>query len=219
MQIGVEYNSNMTCRAGILTELCGAAALLLLLPCQTKADDAQAAATMARNCLECHNGSDKKGGLDLTRRERAMVGGDSGAALESGKPESSLLLKRIAAGEMPPEGRPPVPPAEQAILRDWIAAGAKWAADPLDPFPYTSTRRAGYDWWSLQPINPVMVPAIQNPKSKIQNPIDQFVLQKLQAANLEPSPPADRRTLIRRLSFDLLGLPPTPEEVEAFLAD
>jgi len=177
----------------------------------------QAAAVLARNCLECHNGSDKKGQLDLTRRERALAGGESGPALDPGHPDKSLLLKRIAAGEMP-EDRPAVSAAEQAVLRQWIAAGAKWDADPLDPFQFTTSRRAGYDWWSLQPIVRPTPPAIPNPKSPIRNSIDQFVLQKLRAAQLEPSPQADRRTLLRRVYFDLIGLPPSPEEMEEFLS-
>src|SRR5262245_51872645 len=101
----------------------------------------QAAAVLARHCLECHNGSDKKGQLDLARRERALAGGESGPALEAGHPDKSLLVKRIAAGEMPEE-RPAVPAAERQVLEKWIAAGAKWDADPLDAFQFTTSRRA-----------------------------------------------------------------------------
>lgn len=180
--------------------------------------DKDAAGVLARNCLECHNGSDKKGGLDLTRRERALVGGESGAALQVENPDASLLIRRIDAGEMPPEGRKALSAEDRALLRQWITAGAKWETDPLDPFLYTTERRAGYDWWSLQPLRKVDPPAVADAKSAL-NPVDQFILQRLTAAGLAPSPPADRRTLIRRLSFDLLGLPPTPEEVAEFVDD
>ena len=177
-----------------------------------------AAALVARHCLECHNGSDKKGGLDLTRRAAAVAGGDSGAALVPDDPDNSFLLKRIEAGEMPPKERTPLTDDARKLLREWIAAGAKWASDPLDPFLYTTERRAGYNWWSLQPLRPVEPP---NPKDENwpRNPIDEFILARLEKSRLEPSPEADRRTLIRRLSFDLLGLPPDPVEVESFVSD
>jgi mono/diheme cytochrome c family protein len=179
--------------------------------------DQDAAALLARNCLECHNGSDKKGGLDLTRRERALAGGESGAALKAEDPDASLVVHRIEAGEMPPKGRT-LSAAERALVREWIKSGAKWAADPIDPFRYTTDRRAGYDWWSLQPLKKVDPPVVNDAKWAA-NPIDQFILQRLEGAGLSPSPPADRRTLIRRLSFDLIGLPPTPEEVAEFVSD
>jgi hypothetical protein len=162
--------------------------------------------------------SGAQGGLDLTRRDRALAGGDTGPAFKPGDAAGSLLLRRIEAGEMPPEGRPPLPTEQRAQLRAWIAAGAKWATDPIDPFLYTSDRRAGYNWWSLQPLRPIAPPAVADAKWPA-NPVDQFVLHRLEAAGLAPTPPADRRTLIRRLYFDLVGLPPTPEEVAQFVAD
>jgi mono/diheme cytochrome c family protein len=180
--------------------------------------DQDAAALLARNCLECHNGSDKKGGLDLTRRERALAGGDSGAVFKPEEPDASLLVHRIEVGEMPPKGRRALSAAERALVREWIKSGGKWAADPIDPFRYTTERRAGYDWWSLQPLKNVDPPVAKDVKWP-SNPIDQFILQRLEGAGLSPSPPADRRTLIRRLSFDLTGLPPTPEEVSDFIND
>ncbi|MBI1900428.1 MAG: DUF1553 domain-containing protein [Planctomycetia bacterium] len=180
--------------------------------------EADVAVLIARNCLECHNGSDRKGGLDLTRRAGALKGGESGPALEPGQPDKSLLLHRVEAGEMPPQGRARPAKKEIARLREWIASGAKWAADPIDPFLYTSDRRAGYNWWSLQPVKSVEPPKVADEKWPT-NEIDHFILHKLEGAGLRPSPESDRRTLIRRLSFDLLGLPPTAEEVEEFVRD
>jgi mono/diheme cytochrome c family protein len=182
------------------------------------APDQAVALLVARNCLECHNPSDHKGGLDLTRRERALAGGDSGPALKPGDPDGSLLVARIAAGEMPPKGRTKLADAERELLQSWIKSGAKWAADPIDPFLYTSDRRAGYNWWSLQPLRAVDPPVIEDASWTL-NPIDRFILHRLERARLGPSPSADRRTLIRRLFFDLVGLPPTPEEVDAFVND
>jgi hypothetical protein len=180
--------------------------------------DGDVAALLARNCLECHNGSDRKGGLDLTRREAALKGGDSGAVLKPGDAGGSELLTRVMDGEMPPKGRRPLAADETALLREWITGGAAWASDPIDPFLYTSERRAGYNWWSLQPVRKVEPPAVKNETWPV-NDVDRFILARLEKAGLNPSPAADRRTLIRRLTFDLLGLPPTPEEVEQFVAD
>lgn len=188
------------------------------VPAPDTSRDVEASALLARNCLECHNASVHKGALDLTRRDRALEGGDRGPALKPGDPNESLLVERIETGEMPPKGRPKLSAAQLKLLRDWIAAGAKWAADPIDPFRYSNDRRAGYDWWSLQPLRVVQPPSVVEVKWPI-NPIDQFILRGLEQRGLSHSPDADRRTLIRRLSFDLVGLPPTPEEVEQFLRD
>jgi hypothetical protein len=173
---------------------------------------------LVRNCLECHNPSDRKGGLDLTRRERALAGGDSGPSLKPGDPAGSLLVERITTAEMPPQGRAKLSDAERQLLRDWVKAGAPWGTDPIDPFLYTSDRRAGYNWWSLQPLRTIEPPAVAE-ESWPANPIDRFILHSLEKDGLRPSPEADRRTLIRRLSFDLVGLPPAPEEVDAFVAN
>src|SRR5262245_26085235 len=178
--------------------------------------DREVAPILASRCLECHSGGEPKGKLDLSQAKRAMAGGESGPAIEPGKPAASLFWERISANEMPPKH--PLPGAEREVLKAWIAAGARWGTDPIDPFRYTTASRAGYDWWSLQPIKRPPVPQIENPKSKIQNPIDAFILAKLEGKGLTPSPPAEPRTLIRRLYFDLTGLPPSPEEVASFFS-
>jgi Protein of unknown function (DUF1553)/Protein of unknown function (DUF1549)/Concanavalin A-like lectin/glucanases superfamily/Planctomycete cytochrome C len=173
--------------------------------------DKRVAPILAGRCLECHSGPEPKGKLDLSSEKLAKAGGESGAAIVANNLDESLLWQRIAAGEMPPKH--PLPAAERALLKDWIASGAKWGTDPIDPFRFTTTTRAGYDWWSLQPLVRPAVPKINNPISKIQNPIDAFILAKLEAAGLAPSPPADARTLVRRLYFDLIGLPPSFDEL------
>lgn len=178
---------------------------------------------LARNCLECHNASDHKGGLDLTRREKALVGGDSGAVLKPGDLES-VFLQKIESGEMPPKGRDPLSNDDRKLMSEWVKGGAKWAADPIDPFLYSSDRRAGYNWWSLQPLKVIEPPKLasdanENGAGRVRNAIDPFILERLTKAGLKPSPEADRRTLIRRLSFDLIGLPPAPDEVDGFLND
>src|SRR5687768_16135111 len=136
--------------------------------------DREIAPILAGRCLDCHGGTEPKGGLDLSSGKTAVKGGDSGeAAVVASQVERSLLWQRIAADEMPPKH--PLPAGERAKIKAWIAAGAKWGTDPIDPFRFTSASRAGYDWWSLQSIVRPPVPVIQNPKSKIQNEIDAFI--------------------------------------------
>lgn len=174
--------------------------------------DAQIAPLLAAHCLGCHGTDDPKGGLNLTTQAGFRKGGDTGSVFNAAQPGNSLLLQRVLQGEMPPEK--PLPAEQQKILERWILAGAAWGTDPIDPYQYSSDSRAGFDWWSLQPLQNV---SAENPANK--HPIDAFVEERLQASGLQRSPQADRRTLIRRLSFDLLGLPPDPADVTAFLAD
>jgi hypothetical protein len=155
-----------------------------------------------------------------------MKGGDNGAVIVPGKPDESFLVERITDGSMPPEndGRR-LTKEEVAVVSDWIKAGAKWPQDRvLSAFEITTEKRAGWDWWSLQPVarNAVAAARSQEPGARSQEPgnaIDSFVLAKLAEKDLASSPPADRRTLIRRVYFDLIGLPPSPEQVAAHLAD
>jgi hypothetical protein len=155
---------------------------------------------LASRCLECHTGADGKGDLDLTRKAAVV-------------PVLNELWKKVSANDMPP--KKPLPDAEKAVLKAWIDAGAKWGTDPIDPFAKTNSKRAGLDWWSLQPVKRPEVPKVAGAS----NPVDAFVLAKLADSKLSPAPPADRRALIRRVYFDLLGLPPTFAQVEAFAED
>jgi len=178
--------------------------------------DREVAPILARHCLECHYGSDAKGELDLSNQASALAGGESGPVIEPGKVDESLLWKYVQDETMPPEE--PLSDEEKAVLKIWIAEGATWGTDPIDRFRFDSDTRAGYDWWSLQPVVRPTRPVVDRadwPREEI----DFFVLQGLEAAGLEPSPEADRRTLVRRLYFDLHGLPPSPDEVNQFVAD
>jgi hypothetical protein len=171
-------------------------------------------------CFECHGESEKpKGALDVRLRRLLAAGGDNGPAFVEGKPEESLLLERVISGDMPP-GKKKLSAAEIAVLKEWIAAGAKVeAAEPATlakGFTITDDDRK---WWAFQPVVRPPVPAIQNPKSKIENPIDAFLLKKLSDKGVSFAPPAERLTLLRRITFDLVGLPPTPDEADAFLKD
>ncbi len=167
--------------------------------------DQQIAPLLASRCLSCHNATENKGGLNLLSEASARGGGDSGSAIAAGKPDQSLLWQRIYDDEMPPKH--PLSDDEKEVLRRWIADGAEWGSDPIDPFRYSSNDRAGYDWWSLKPIVQPDLPWVTNTDWP-QNEIDRFVLSKLEAAELAPAKQADSRTLLRRLYFDLIGLPP-----------
>ncbi|MBI1346622.1 DUF1553 domain-containing protein [bacterium] len=174
----------------------------------------QVASILERRCVGCHNTADAKGGLALDTSARLHQGGDSGTAVVPGKAAESLILQYVLGDkpEMPKTG-PPLSEQEISILRQWIEQGAHWPDDlTLEERP-----AADNNWWSLQPL--VRPPVPENTDTVARSPIDRFIQSRLQQASLSPSPEADRRTLIRRLSYDLIGLPPTPEEVIAFVAD
>jgi Protein of unknown function (DUF1553)/Protein of unknown function (DUF1549)/Planctomycete cytochrome C len=160
-------------------------------------------APILTTCLKCHSAQTAKGELDLATRKSAFDGGASGPAIVARKPADSPLWKRVAADDMPP--KKPLDAKQKEILKSWIASGASWGRDLTVPTEPSVER-----WWSFQPIPP---------KSPAGKTIDDFIDDKLAAAGLKRSPEADRRELLRRLKFDLLGLPPTFEEVEAFVND
>jgi hypothetical protein len=167
---------------------------------QESSFDAKVAPVLIDRCIDCHSGARPKGKLDLTRKASAAR-----------VIKDSVLWQRVEAGEMPP--KKPLDAKEKAILKGWIDSGAAWGTDPIDPFRVTTSRRAGYDWWALQPIKRPAPPAIKQ-NDWPRNPIDHFILAKLEAEGLTPSPAADDRTLARRLYFDLTGLPPDPRPAQ-----
>lgn len=171
-------------------------------------------------CTECHGESTKpKGGLDLRLKRFVLKGGESGPAIVEGNADKSLLIERVKSGEMPP-GKKKLTTAEIDVLRKWISGGANVESPEPETlatgFAITELDRR---WWAFQPVRRSAVPVIANPKSQIRNEIDAFLLAKLAEKGLRFAPPADKLTLIRRVYFDLIGLPPTPQEVEAFLKD
>jgi hypothetical protein len=167
---------------------------------------------LTTKCLSCHGADKKRDGLDLRQRATVLTGGDSGPALVPGKAADSLLYRKLADREMPPQN--PLAPEQVAAFKAWIDAGAPYEGEPL----VAVVQRAGRDWWSLRKITPPALPAVRNP-SWVRTPIDTFLLAKLDEQHLTPAPEADRATLIRRVTVDLTGLPPTPEEIAAFVAD
>ncbi|MFO0907517.1 MAG: PSD1 and planctomycete cytochrome C domain-containing protein [Isosphaeraceae bacterium] len=204
-------------RAMVLALLLGASTVRASGPEPTFERDARP--ILKAYCLDCHGAGEKpKGGLDLRLRRFVLKGGESGPALEPGKPEESLLLERIRDGEMPP-GEKKVPPEQVAILERWIASGARAARnEPETLAPGIDITPEERDFWAFRPIQRPALPAAQ-PEDGVRTPIDAFIVAKLRANGLRLAPEADRATLIRRASFDLVGLPPSPQEVDAFVAD
>jgi hypothetical protein len=161
--------------------------------------------------------------LRVDSRAKLIAGGDSGPAIQPGKPEESLLVEAInySGLEMPPGGK--LKADEIAVLTNWVKLGAPWpddkplrgAAAPAEIFEITEADR---NHWAFRPVQRPVVPQVLN-AAWMSDPLDAFVLARLEERGLVPNAPADRRTLIRRLYFDLIGLPPTPAEVAAFQAD
>ncbi len=174
---------------------------------------------LIEKCQSCHGIEKSKGGLRLTDREALLKGGDSGPAVILGKPEESLLIRAVNYGDepkMPPKKK--LSDSQIAVLVKWIKTGAVWPrTGPETPAsaPFTDRQRS---FWAFQPVNDPPPPAAKN-LDRARSPIDAFVLASLEAKGLTPAPPAVKRTLIRRVTFDLTGLPPSREEIDAFLAD
>jgi hypothetical protein len=176
------------------------------------------------NCLECHGAKKPKGGLRLTSRERLLKGGDLGPALDEAKPEESRLLLAIIykdKPQMPPSGK--LPQKDIDTLTRWVKMGAPWTpggtetivkADPEGGKVTPESR----NYWCYRPLKRPEPPAVKD-NDWVKSPIDAFILARLEAKGLTPNPPADRVALIRRATYDLTGLPPTPEEVDAFVKD
>ncbi|MGC4054619.1 MAG: PSD1 and planctomycete cytochrome C domain-containing protein [Paludibaculum sp.] len=183
---------------------------------QTKPDfSADVQPVFARKCLMCHNGKTAQNGVRLDDGDAAMAGGYSGPIIVAGKSSESKLFQRITSTKkgfmMPPVGAP-LTEAEIASVKAWIDAGATW------PREAKSAKTAKPTHWAYQPIRHPAAPDVRN-KSWARNPIDSFILARLEAENLTPSPEASKASLLRRASLDLTGLPPTPDEVKAFLSD
>jgi len=184
--------------------------------------ESKIASLLIRRCVECHNDEKASGGLSLTSREKLLAGGESGPAIVPGDPDESYLLQRVVDGDMPPEKRgrsQQLPDDEAELFRTWIERGASWTdGRVLDIYEMTTDVRGGRDWWSLQRVERPSVPEVDT-SSRVANAIDTFVLARLETAGMQPAPPADKRTLIRRAYFDVTGLPPSPEEIDAFEHD
>lgn len=171
------------------------------------------------NCYECHAGTMEEGGLNLGVKTKAFKGGNSDAVIIVGQSKNSLLLQLVSEVDedrrMPPKGNEPLTEKQIGLLRTWVDQGAPWpdGADVLDP----RLDRAKTHW-AFQRLKQVAAPARQSDDHWSQGPIDRFVLQRLSDHGLRPSQAAEARTLVRRLYFDVIGLPPTPEQIDHFVS-
>lgn len=194
--------------------------LVLLIVCclgapQLRAEetpaDADARKVLQTHCLSCHSGQSPKGSLDLTTRESLLEGSESGDVVDLQLPAKSRLLELINHTAEPgmPFKKAKLSVDQIDILTKWVAAGVPYSA-PLEP----------PQWWSLMPLHPPTIPPVADGhRGWPLNPVDQFIAAAWPARQLGPTAPADKRTLLRRVYFDLIGLPPTPAEMDAFLAD
>src|SRR5262249_37220353 len=169
------------------------------------------------NCVKCHSGSSAQAGLDVRTPSGLLKGGTSGSAIVVGVPEKSLLYQRVQSGQMP-LGGPPLAAPDVERIRLWIEQGA--VARNLEPPAVSVVGANPVDraHWAFQPPKRPPTPRVKN-AARVRNPIDAFVLAELEKKDLSLSLDADRVTLLRRAYFDVIGLPPTPQEVEDFLAD
>src|SRR5262245_46621352 len=191
-------------------------------PAQAEFFEKQVRPLLAENCWQCHGPDKQKGGLRLDSQAALLQGGDSGPAVIPGKPDDSRLIRAIHYNDtprMPPKKKLAAEQVE--TLTAWVKMGAPWpeaTAEVRPPAPGLKITAKERAFWSFQPVKEPPLPAV-NDRAWPRAPIDYFVLAKLEENGLRPAGPADKRTLIRRATFDLIGLPPTPEEVDAFLAD
>ena len=180
---------------------------------------------LTQHCAQCHaRGEESESGLQLDSREHLLHGGERGAAIVPGDPEQSMLIQAVRGEHdelsMPPEEE--LPPEKIEKLARWVRLGAPWPQGTTisPPHVYWNGQLSPADrgYWAFQPIEEPALPEVRDESWPI-TPIDRFVLARLEAEGLRPAPQADRRTLLRRVTFDLTGLPPTPEEMDAFLND
>ncbi len=179
-------------------------------------------------CLECHSSKETSGGLRLDAREHVLAGGDTGAAVIPGDPSKSLLMEAVRYSnrelQMPPKSK--LSEAEIEILQQWIARGLP---DPRKSDEMNEGNQAakpvrgmspedGRQFWSIKPLGKPAIPDVEN-TDWVRNPIDSFILASLEKQGMRPAPQADKRTLLRRVTYDLIGLPPTVQELNDFLAD
>ena len=186
---------------------------------------------LVEHCQRCHGAEKSKGGLRLDSAEALAKGGDTGPAIDLDEPSKSLFLDVIRYNgelKMPPKGK--LSDAEIAALAQWVKDGARWPDSATMPQnnviatakkankPAPNSLEAGKAFWAFQPIRDPIAPEVKT-AGWARSPIDRFILAGLESKGFAPAPEAEKRTLIRRATFDLIGLPPTPEEVEAFLKD
>ncbi len=223
--MNIKNVSHLICRFG-LTVMMGVILGMVFSPligvCAAESDAPFPAAVfsiqvrplLVARCISCHGPEVQEGGLRLDLRRRALLGGDSGPVIVALRSESSELITRLTTTDLTkqmPQGGEPLSVTEIELLKNWIDTGAVW------PEEFAGTEQQS-DHWSFRPMTLPQVPASSREHAS-RHPVDRFVLARLEQEGLQPAVEASRATLIRRLSLDLLGLPPLPEQVETFVND
>ncbi len=175
----------------------------------------QVAPILEQHCLRCDGQKRQRGGLSLATAADLAAGGDSGLVVVPGKPSESLLLSMVS-GDKPkmPKKSTPLRPEQVAAFKEWIAHGATWPKD----LTLSERKEPNETWWSLRPLIRPSPPQTRT-AGRVRTPIDAFIFHRLDQRGMKPSAEADRRTLIRRLYFDLIGLPPEPADIDTFVRD
>ncbi len=203
------------------SQLCAAE----IAPADAEFFEKQVRPLLSAKCFQCHSAKAEKlkAGLRVDSRHALLMGGDNGPAIVPGDPEASRLIRAVRYEDiklqMPPKAR--LAPAEVSVLTEWIARGALWPGGEATPAAAGSVfnleqRKAAH--WAWRPVRPTTPPQVRQ-KEWPRTPVDAFILAGLEQRQIAPAPRAEKRALLRRANFDLIGLPPTPAEVEAFLAD
>ncbi len=182
-------------------------------PCLADESPSSIVSLLASRCLECHGGSEPHAHLDLSYQRGLELGGESGPVIDPIRWDNSLLWQHVSDGTMPPKKK--LTGAEKELIAHWIRSGATLPKEPIDRLRFSSEYRAGYDWWSLLPLATPAVPDVAT-SDWIKNPIDAFVLDRQSEHGVNHNPAATPRSLIKRLYYDLIGLPPTYQEIVAF---
>ena len=220
-------NRMTSCAATALSRFVCAFLIVVSASCPVRANDEffekEIRPLLVQHCQSCHGVRKQEGGLQLTSRELLLKGGETGQVIVPGQPDQSLLIRAVEyldEPKMPPKQK--LPEADISKLRRWIGMGAPWPESNSPPgnsqdgeFRVTPGQQS---WWAYQPVKDGSPPVVKN-DSWPRNEIDYFIAAELETHEMQPAPAADRRTWLRRATFDLTGLPPTPEEVDAFLAD
>ena len=189
---------------------------------QAKFFETEVRPLLIKHCYECHAEEKQKGGLRLDQIGHVLAGGESGPALEPHKPDESLLIEavRYESYEMPPDGQ--LPQGKIDVLVKWVEMGAPWpGGDRTAPARTGESKITDEDraYWAFQPLQLPGIPQLEQYGEWCRTEIDHFIVRKLNQEGITPSAEADRRTLVRRLYFDLIGLPPTPAQVEEFVTN
>jgi hypothetical protein len=173
---------------------------------------------LSRHCLDCHGEDAQESKLDLRTISEMLRGGENGPAVVRGNAGSSLLVDLITSGQMPPGEQEKVSEAELSILRRWIDTGMNGEETVVALPPHSQVTQEDRDFWAFQPRQPIEPPAVIE-EARVRTPIDRFLLAKLEEKNLSYSPNAEPHALVRRAYLDLIGIPPEPAQVKAFLED